>query len=97
MFASRSLTIHVLRGIGGFGAFGLAMMLAHWVWPLLILLPAGLLLLRGCPMCWTLGLVETIQNTIRKRSGQPPLFSCDTCRLETANEPSAVYAHPGPQ
>jgi len=60
MFASKTVPLHLLRGVGGFTAFGLALFTAPWGWPPFLLLPLGLVLLRGCPMCWLVGLFETI-------------------------------------
>jgi hypothetical protein len=36
-------------------------------------LPVALLAFRGCPMCWTLGLVETV---IARVQGRPSKASC---------------------
>lgn len=60
MFASKSVAVHIARGVGGFTALALAMALSSWVWPSLVLLPVGVLLLRGCPMCWVVGLFQTL-------------------------------------
>jgi len=37
-------------------------------WPALILLAAAIYLLKGCPLCWTLGLIETIVMAIHRRN-----------------------------
>jgi hypothetical protein len=39
----------------------------HRIWLSLLLLPVVLYFLRGCPICWTIGLFETIAMVIRKR------------------------------
>ena len=95
MFASRTLSEHLSRGIGAALAISAAALLPAttpaWLWVLAIsaaaLLPAttpawlwvpaiialggsALVLLRGCPMCWTVGLVETLSA----RRG-----ACPTC------------------
>ncbi len=64
MFASRSIAEHLLRG-----AVGLPLLLAGFVLvgpvgpvSLLLLVPA-VALLRGCPTCWALGLVQTRERT----------------------------------
>ena len=74
MFASKSLVEHVLRGAIGLGAFALAGVLAPQH-PLLALalLPGALVALRGCPMCWTVGLVQTAFVTLR---GRPASARC---------------------
>ncbi|QKW24545.1 hypothetical protein HUT16_29365 [Kitasatospora sp. NA04385] len=62
-FASASLPRHLLRGALGFGTIaaglGLLPVLGAAV---LLLVPVGLLALRGCPMCWTIGLVQTVSR-----------------------------------
>ena len=65
MFASKSLAEHVSRGALGLGALGAAAHFADRGWPALLLLPVALLALRGCPMCWTIGLVETFWARLR--------------------------------
>jgi hypothetical protein len=56
-FASATLGRHLVRGLAGFGLVAAAFGLLGVVGPLsFALLPLGLLALRGCPMCWTLGL-----------------------------------------
>ena len=60
-FASKSVPRHLARGVVGFGALvgGLALVPAVGVVGLLGV-PIGVVALRGCPMCWTMGLVQTI-------------------------------------
>lgn len=68
-FASASLPRHLARGALGFGSLALAVVLLPYAWPLsLALLPVGLLALRGCPMCWAVGLVQTLSRGRLKRS-----------------------------
>jgi hypothetical protein len=56
-----SLARHLARGAIGFGLIGSALALAASVGPAgLLLAPAGLIVLRGCPACWLAGLVETV-------------------------------------
>ncbi|MFI5533032.1 hypothetical protein ACIA8O_31290 [Kitasatospora sp. NPDC051853] len=77
-YASRSVPAHLLRGAVGFGALAAAFALLPVVgWVALLLLPAGLLALRGCPACWVLGLVQTVSRGRLERQ-------CDggSCRLE---------------
>lgn len=59
-FASRSVRVHLVRG-----AIGLSLLVAAFALiplfgavTLLLALPA-VVLLRGCPTCWALGLVQT--------------------------------------
>lgn len=65
MFASRSLTEHLIRGGLGVAALVLGLYLADRWWLALLLLPAALVAFRGCPMCWTVGLMETLGRSSR--------------------------------
>lgn len=68
MFASKGITEHLFRGALGIGAFALAARLGpEQPWILLLAMPVALVALRGCPMCWTVGLVQTIAAKIRGR------------------------------
>ena len=79
-FASTSLPRHLIRGAIGFGGVIGAFALVPVIGPVsLLLLPIGVLALRGCPMCWTVGLIQTISRGRLERS-------CDNgqCHLTTA-------------
>jgi hypothetical protein len=69
MFASQNLLIHLSRGVVGLGSFAGSMVLnpTHPLFSL-ALIPFGLVALRGCPMCWTIGLFETVAAKIAGRS-----------------------------
>jgi len=61
IFKSPTVVIHLLRGILGFGFLWIALQ----YWPALgwwTVVPAigALLCLGGCPMCWMVGLIETV-------------------------------------
>jgi hypothetical protein len=60
LFASSSVPRHVVRGVLGLPLLVAAVALVPVGGPatLLLLLPA-VLLLRGCPTCWLLGLAQT--------------------------------------
>ena len=60
MFASRSVPVHVIRGVLGLVSFVAAFSLVGAVGPLsmLLLVLAGLAW-RGCPTCWAVGLTRT--------------------------------------
>ena len=60
MFASRSVRVHVVRGVVGLIAFVAAFALIGVLGPasLLLLLVAGLAW-RGCPTCWAVGFTRT--------------------------------------
>ncbi|MFD7558417.1 MULTISPECIES: hypothetical protein [unclassified Streptomyces] len=62
-YASATLTRHVVRGAIGFGSLIGALALLPLVGPVALLLaPVGLLALRGCPMCWAIGLAQTLSR-----------------------------------
>lgn len=87
MFASKTLTEHVARGLAGIGTLLLAIFSASsHPWLVLIAVPAALLLLRGCPTCWTIGLLETLQARRPDRSSPespiPPL-SRNACPIRS--------------
>ncbi|SDE20658.1 hypothetical protein [Glycomyces harbinensis] len=79
-FASASLSRHLARGVIGFGSLVGSIALVPVVgWFGLLLLPVGLLALRGCPMCWAVGLAQTLSRGRLQRD-------CDDgrCRLSVA-------------
>jgi hypothetical protein len=68
-FASSSLPRHLLRGVLGFGALAAAFaLLPAWGPATLALVPLGVLALRGCPMCWAIGLLQTVSRHRLERS-----------------------------
>ncbi|WP_052391575.1 hypothetical protein [Streptomyces sp. NRRL B-24484] len=68
-YASTSLSRHLTRGTVGFGSLIGSFALVPLVGPAsLLLLPFGLLALRGCPMCWAIGLVQTVSQGRLQRS-----------------------------
>jgi hypothetical protein len=67
IFASTSLGAHLLRGAVAFTMLAWGIVNQEAV-PLLAL-GAGVVALvafRGCPMCWSVGLVETIRQKLRR-------------------------------
>ena len=68
MFASDTLLKHGLRGAVGIGALWCAVTTAAiHPWGSLALGVLALLAFRGCPICWTIGLVETASQRWRSR------------------------------
>ncbi|MFD8099430.1 hypothetical protein ACFV24_07830 [Nocardia fluminea] len=68
-FASKSVFEHLVRGGVGFGALIGSIALIPIVGPVsLLLLPVGLVALRGCPTCWAIGLIQTISRGRLQRS-----------------------------
>lgn len=74
MFASRSILEHLVRGILGVAAIGVAIGQGSLLVGLLAL-PVALFAFRGCPSCWLVGLFETVHA--RK---QRNLFAEGRCR-----------------
>ncbi|HMJ13426.1 MAG TPA: hypothetical protein VK524_18535 [Polyangiaceae bacterium] len=80
LFATQTLTGHVIRGAVAFALLYLAIEQQH-LHPVASLL-AGLLALvamRGCPVCWTIGLAETIRQRygVTRSLGMRPTRSFD--------------------
>ena len=85
-FASSSVPRHLARGALGFGLIGAGFGLTAAVGPLALLLtPAGFVALRGCPMCWTAGLIETISAGRLQRSCRE-----NGCTVRPASKPPAA-------
>jgi hypothetical protein len=68
-FASSTVPRHLARGAVGLGALAGSLALLPVTGPVsLLLAPVGLVALRGCPMCWAIGLVETVSAGRLRRS-----------------------------
>jgi hypothetical protein len=71
-FASKTLVEHLLRGAVGIAALVFAIRVG-FVHPLLAL-GLGIAMVvafRGCPICWTTGLIETLHNHRKPRQDPP--------------------------
>jgi hypothetical protein len=67
LFASTSLREHLLRGAGaGLALFALSELGPEYSWLALLLGAVALWLMRGCPLCWTMGLYETIRARLKR-------------------------------
>ena len=91
MFASKTIAGHLTRG--AIAAALIAWALAHqWSDPGLAALAgiAALVAMRGCPLCWTMGLFDTIGESTRIRpTGQTVrAISCtrNGCRRNRASD-----------
>jgi hypothetical protein len=67
MFASKSLVEHALRGVIGVSAIVAAVFVGRAsggvaVVASLVLAAIALVAFRGCPICWTIGMVETMHQ-----------------------------------
>lgn len=66
MFESRGILEHVARGAVGLGAMaGAVAMASTHPWLSAAAVVVGLVALRGCPMCWTIGLIQTVVARMR--------------------------------
>lgn len=69
MFASRGILEHLGRGVVGIGSLTFCALFASaHPWLSLAFIPLGVVALRGCPMCWTVGLVQTIAAKLQRKS-----------------------------
>jgi hypothetical protein len=78
IFASKSLSEHLLRGAIGFSSAyaTFELMLQPSILSIAGAIGLGglaLIALRGCPMCWTIGLFNIVFNTVFKAK------SCKAC------------------
>lgn len=65
-FGSSTVAVHIVRGLAGPVALygGLrAINDGSWLW--LALLPVAFVCLKGCPLCWAIGLIETVARVFR--------------------------------
>jgi hypothetical protein len=67
IFASSSLVEHLARGVIGICALNYALSISaqHPVYSL-VLGGVSLLAFRGCPICWTIGFVETMYRQFKR-------------------------------
>lgn len=71
MSCDRAVSAHLLRGFGAVILLVAAFVLGgdqFWLVPPLLL--GAVVLLRGCPMCWLIGLFDVISR--RHVAGSPP-------------------------
>ena len=69
IFGNKTVVRHLFSGALGVAALYLALSTFKGsTGRSLVFAGVALFLLKGCPMCWTLGLVETIAMAIHKRS-----------------------------
>lgn len=71
MFCSTSVTQHLLRGLSALALLLIAFAAPDLaaIWQALAVI-AALVLMRGCPTCWLVGLVETVYEK-RKKNDSP--------------------------
>jgi hypothetical protein len=65
-FGSKTIAGHLLRGAAAVALFAFAIRVGSAQPALSIIAGIGaIVMLRGCPMCWTLGLIETITRRFK--------------------------------
>lgn len=68
-YGNKSIVLHLARGAIGAGALVLALRgYDRFGWPALLLVGVTLWMLKGCPICWTIGLFETIAFKVFERA-----------------------------
>lgn len=76
MFCSTSVTVHLLRGLGAAALLTAALLTAEAaLLPRIAAVLGAFTLMRGCPMCWTVGLFETVSR--RRLAPRPPAPAAD--------------------
>jgi hypothetical protein len=76
VFPSRNVAIHIVRGILGLGFLAIALQYSTVLgWWTLLPVAAALVCLGGCPMCWVVGLIETV---LRRKSRTACAIKTDT-------------------
>ena len=68
-FGNRSLVVHLARGLIGVIALVVALRGYDAIgWPALLVAGVTIWAFKGCPMCWTVGLIETIAFSVLSRA-----------------------------
>lgn len=71
MYCNTSVTNQIARGVLAVACIAGAVVLTPRFWPAIALLAVAVFLMRGCPACWLMGLVEAIERSSdRKRRSQ---------------------------
>jgi len=90
MFASKTISGHLARGAVGLGTMGFALSgAAAHPWLPLAALPIVLVAFRGCPTCWTVGLMQTLFAKLRGKSTEG-LCLDGSCALASRREAQRV-------
>jgi hypothetical protein len=72
MSCDRAVSVHLLRGLGAVILLLAAFILgADQIWLVPPLLLGAMVLLRGCPMCWLVGLFEVVGRRRNAASSSP--------------------------
>ena len=66
MFASQTIIGHLMRGAIGVALIGWAVLHQSSAPAFAVIaIVLAIVAMRGCPLCWTIGLVATIANRLR--------------------------------
>ena len=80
MFASKTIAAHLARGV--IAAALIMWALLHQSSEPVFAVVAGvvaMVAMRGCPLCWTVGLVETIGERLGVHRGHASSSGCSSC------------------
>jgi hypothetical protein len=70
MFVRNGIAEHLARGVAGIGALAACMFLApSHPWLSIAVLPVSFVAIRGCPACWTMGLVQKVIASVQGKWG----------------------------
>jgi len=67
MFASKTVVAHLVRGVTAAALIVWAVQSSDPVFAVAAVV-AAVVVMRGCPLCWTVGLFETIGERIKRRA-----------------------------
>ena len=67
MFASKTVVAHLVRGVIAAALIVWAVQSSDPVFAVAAVV-AAVVVMRGCPLCWTVGLFETIGERIKRRA-----------------------------
>jgi uncharacterized membrane protein (DUF441 family) len=66
-FASPTVLVHLIRGAIAFSALAWAFLHQDNMLVSVLAFVVALIAFRGCPTCWTIGLIETLVHRLGKR------------------------------
>jgi hypothetical protein len=74
LFATRTITGHLIRGAVAMALLTVAIQQQH-TYPIAAVLAGigALVAMRGCPVCWTIGLIETLRQRLSRPARQPEI------------------------
>jgi hypothetical protein len=93
MFCSSSVSMHSLRGAAALALIASAIWFNQTLGSTgsVLALVSAVLLMRGCPMCWLLGLIETIKKPAQAPSWESKTKELQEPRLKRRPAPTTVF------